>query len=286
MTAKRVKKAITIRETVDATHKRTNLRFCIRKGELLVGTNLCLPLCFGSVLSCLTARHQTFKKTELVPAHSLLLDSKMQTGLLASQFEPEKAADAEYRMWRAHFEKDKSRLVAALIDMLRFIYGADVGVAQAAAKHYLLAAKAHDARNWDSAVDELRLCFSLLFKYRNVCVDPGDIGRAHVKWIRLHDDLEFVVDKTPLCDAIAQTCAFEFGGGLGSVKAFEAAASAKVLATQHHDAAESPSTPSAEVEGHWQACAKQLFVFYQELNVAVTLLRRGDGTAATAKASL
>jgi len=93
-----------------------------------------------------------------------------------------------------------------------------------------------------------------------------EFDSSEVGWWKLHDELEFVADKTPLAKAFASLYAAEFGQKLGDLMK---AGQLRAEATREHDLAEVSGIAAEEAERHWDKAGELLVDFYIELKSTV-----------------
>ena len=168
---------------------------------------------------------------------------------------PESTARAEYEFWRAHDDKDRPRIEAALERWTGELYGLEPDVSAEAVGHLFGAVAAHDTREWDAAVEHAARYYAVIEKHSGLSFDPRQAGELEVAWWRIHDELEHEADKGPLVDAFSRLYAEVFGVSKDAVRQ---ACELKAQATVEHDRAEDPGTPTDQVEVHWAAAARAL----------------------------
>lgn len=177
-------------------------------------------------------------------------------------FNPETTAQAEYRFWRAHNDKDLPLLRASLEEWTSELYGMDKASSRDAVEHLFGAVAAHDSRDWGAAVEHAAGYYRVIRESSGLDFDPQAAGKLEVAWWRIHDKLEHEPDKTRLIEAFNGLYAEIFS--LPPDAAREASA-LKAQATVEHDLAEDPDTDPDAVDTHWDAAADLLVQSYRAL---------------------
>ncbi len=175
---------------------------------------------------------------------------------------PESTARAEYEFWRAHDDKDPSRLRSALERWTGELYGLEPDVSAEAVGHLFGAVAAHDTREWDAAVEHAARYYAVIEKHSGLSFDPRQAGELEVAWWRIHDELEHEADKGPLVDAFSRLYAEVFGAPVDAVRQ---ACELKAQATVEHDRAEDDGVDPEQAERHWHAAAECLRSSYTAL---------------------
>ncbi|MDP9211866.1 MAG: hypothetical protein M3N59_01165 [bacterium] len=172
---------------------------------------------------------------------------------------PDSTARAEYEFWRAHDDKDRPRIEAALERWTGELFGIDAAASREAVRHLFGAVAAHDIRDWDAAVEYASRYYRVIREHSHFTFEPHRAGELEIAWWRKHDELEHEPDKSGLVDAFCKLYAEVFGISENTART---ACELKAQATVHHDRAEDPGTPVEAVEDHWAAAADALSQSY------------------------
>lgn len=177
-------------------------------------------------------------------------------------FDPAKVASLEVKWWQAHNDKDRPLLIQILILWLQELYGVSEADAQSLVNYLAKAVAFHDNRQWQEATREMIDYYEQINKIHAANMDVEKAGELEVGWWKLHDELEFVEDKTPLAKYFSKLYA-----NIYSIDetALQNCGVLKAEATREHDYAESSDTENDEINKHWQNAEKYLHDFYIEL---------------------
>jgi hypothetical protein len=100
------------------------------------------------------------------------------------QFEPDRLADLELRMWQAYYAKQRVRLFALLVQMLHEHYHYPWPTATREGFHLARAAAAFgDAHgNYEQVLPDLRTGYATARDWLHAEFDPDDVARAELAW--------------------------------------------------------------------------------------------------------
>jgi len=185
---------------------------------------------------------------------------------MRGEFDPRVVGEAEVGWWRAHNEHKKELMLEMLIGEHSELYGFSAEEAGVALKGLFEAALLHDKRNWDGSRREATKYYQAIKDKTGLGFDPGEMAGLEVGWWIMHDELEFVDDKTRLADAFARLYAAQFGL---EQKKLSQAGKLKAQATKSHDLAEREGVSKDEAEKHWGRAGDLLVEFYEELKRVV-----------------
>lgn len=175
---------------------------------------------------------------------------------------PKKLARAEIGWWRAHHDKNKAMLVSNLVKQHMLLYSLTRKEAHNVLMPLFEAIKSHDKRDWNSEVKFATQYYRSIKNKTHMNFNPKEVGELEIKWWKIHDELEYNLDKTKLVIAFSKLYAEIFAI---KPKKLEIASRFKAQATYQHDLAENPQTPSFLIEKHWKKAEKLLINFYSEL---------------------
>lgn len=177
-------------------------------------------------------------------------------------FNPTQLGNLEVSWWRAHHEKDKTKMAQLLTEQNIVLYGFSEEEAKSALLDLINGVKNHDTRNWNQAIESVTSYYEKVKIKTHLTFNPKEMAILEVGWWQLHDELEFNPDKSKLALAFAKLYAAQFET---SVESMMAAGKLKAAATKEHDLAEDPNTSTTEVGNHWGAAKQHLIDFYAEL---------------------
>lgn len=178
------------------------------------------------------------------------------------EFDPQLVGNLEYGWWKAHNDRDKTRMAQLLIEQNMALYGFTQEDAKLALQHLIEGVKYHDIREWNEAVESVVGFYQKVKEKTGLGFDPREVANLEVGWWKLHDELEHNPDKTQLTEAFAKLYATEFGLPIETMRE---AGRLKAQATFEHDLAEDPNTDPNEVGTHWENAEQLLIDFYKEL---------------------
>ncbi len=181
-------------------------------------------------------------------------------------FDPVKVASLEVKWWQAHNDKDRPLLIQILILWLQELYGINQEDAQNLVRYLAKAVAFHDRRQWQEATREMVGYYEHINKILSANMDVEKAGELEVGWWKLHDELEFVEDKTPLAKHFSKLYANVYSINEATL---QNCGVLKAEATREHDYAESSDTENDEISTHWQNAEKYLNNFYAELKILV-----------------
>jgi hypothetical protein len=182
------------------------------------------------------------------------------------EVDPIQLGNLEVGWWRAHNDKDKSKMAHLLIEQNMALYGFSSEDAKASLQDLVEGVSYHDTRQWDEAVNAVTGYYQKIKEKTGLRFNPAEVAKLEVGWWQLHDELEHNPNKTPLADAFAKLYATQFGLEIEKMKK---AGQLKAEATREHDLAEDPDTLPNEVESHWDKANQLLIDFYGELKNAL-----------------
>jgi hypothetical protein len=181
-------------------------------------------------------------------------------------FDPEEIGTVEFTWWKAHHKKNKSLMAQMLLKQNILLYELNKIEAQKTLDFLIRAVKGHDLRDWGSAIKAMTKYYQIIKNRTGLEFKPKDAAELEIGWWKLHDQLEYVLDKTPLEQAFIKLYACIFG--VETTKLQELG-KYRARATYEHDLAEDPKTPSKEVDTHWQNTKNMLIKSYRELLSAI-----------------
>jgi hypothetical protein len=181
-------------------------------------------------------------------------------------YDPEKLGTAEATWWRAHHEHNSEILKKGLFEQNMEMYALSMEDTFKVLAILFEAVKAHDERDWDTAINKMSEYYFIVKNSLRLDYDPKDIAQKEIKWWKTHDELENNPDKTPLINDFAEVYSTQFGV---SKESLMKAAELRARATQEHDLAEDPNTPGDQIEYHWNNVKVLLIQFYDELKKKV-----------------
>ena len=100
------------------------------------------------------------------------------------QFDPNRLADLEVRMWQAYYSKEKARLFGLLVTMLHEQYHYSWATAAREAFHLARAAATFgDLRgNYEVVLPDLEAAYATAKSWLNAGFDPRSVARAELSW--------------------------------------------------------------------------------------------------------
>jgi hypothetical protein len=100
------------------------------------------------------------------------------------EFEPDRLADLEVRMWQAYYGKERVRLFALLVTMLREQYHYSWTTAATEGFHLARAAATFGdlKRDYESVLPELERAYSTAARWHRARFDPRAVARAELAW--------------------------------------------------------------------------------------------------------
>ena len=100
------------------------------------------------------------------------------------QFDPNRLADLEVRMWQAYYSKEQVRLFALLVTMLHEQYHYSWATAAREAFHLARAAATFgDLRgNYEIVLPDLEAAYATARAWLNAGFDPRSVARAELSW--------------------------------------------------------------------------------------------------------
>ena len=100
------------------------------------------------------------------------------------QFDPDRMADLELRMWQAYYSKENARLFGLLVTMLREQYHYSWLTAAAEGYHLARAAATFgNARaNYEVVLPDLEAAYGTAKNWLQAGFDPGAVARAELAW--------------------------------------------------------------------------------------------------------
>ncbi len=100
------------------------------------------------------------------------------------QFDPDRMADLELRMWQAYYAKEKARLFGLLVTMLHEQYRYSWATASIEGFHLARAASTFaDAKgNYDAVLPDLEAAYSRAKSWLHAGFDPRAVARAELSW--------------------------------------------------------------------------------------------------------
>jgi hypothetical protein len=100
------------------------------------------------------------------------------------QFEPDRLASLEVRMWQAYYAKERVRLFQLLVTLLREQYHYSWAAAARQAFHLARAAATFgDLRgNYDVVLPDLEAAYSQVRSWTDAAFDPRAVARAELAW--------------------------------------------------------------------------------------------------------
>jgi hypothetical protein len=100
------------------------------------------------------------------------------------QFDPDRLADLEVRMWQAYYSKEKARLFALLVTMLHEQYRYSWATAAREGLHLArAAARFGDLRgNYDSVLPDLEAAYAQARSWLGAGFEPRAVARAELAW--------------------------------------------------------------------------------------------------------
>lgn len=181
-------------------------------------------------------------------------------------FDSKSVGKVEVSWWQAHNIGDKQALMLGLVQHNAELYGLTMEEAQSVVQFMAQAVKAHDTKDWDSAIAKMTSAYEIIKVKLGASFGPAEAARQEVGWWELHDELEFVEDKTPLAQAFANLFALVF-----EVSSDELAEAGKLKAeaTRQHDLAEADGVDESVSLHHWEQAEKNLVAFYEHLKSVV-----------------
>jgi len=185
---------------------------------------------------------------------------------LIIDFIPEEVGGAEYGWWRAHNDRDYSKLAEFLTLQFSKQYGLSAEKAEMVSSSFLQAAKYHDQRDWEGATETITGVYRVIQKNTKLSFDPKVAGEREINWWRLHDELEDQEDKTPLTEAFMDLYSEIYGVDRELLRG---AAEQRTLATVEHDKAEQEGITPKEAKEYWNNAKKHLITFYTQLKEVV-----------------
>ena len=108
--------------------------------------------------------------------------------------------------------------------------------------------------------------YTIIKKSLQTSFDPKEAAQLEVGWWEIHDDLEFIEDKTPLANAFANLFSLVFNV---SPTLLTKAGKLKAEATKNHDEAESDNISEEIAKAKWLEAEKNLIEFYYKLQIAI-----------------
>lgn len=183
-------------------------------------------------------------------------------------FDPKIVGRYECGWWMAHNYGDNEKLLQNIIGEHCELYGFDVIEAKGALDCFFNAIKMQnpkiprEKRDWEGCYQEITKYYMIIKTKTGLKFDPKKAGKMEVDWWILHDNLEFVKDKTPLANAFAKLYSEVFGIDEGKMKKL---GELRAKATYEHDLAENTETPKNQVDKHWKETEKLLVGAYEEL---------------------
>jgi hypothetical protein len=100
------------------------------------------------------------------------------------QFDPDRLADLELRMWQAYYEKENARLFGLLVTLLREQYRYPWWMAAEEGFHLARAAATFgNARsNYEAVLPDLEAAYSTAREWLNAGFDPSAVARSELAW--------------------------------------------------------------------------------------------------------
>jgi hypothetical protein len=100
------------------------------------------------------------------------------------QFNAVRVADLELRMWQAYYAKDRARLFALLVTMLREQYRYPWATATVEALHLARAAATFSdlTTNYDQVLPDLEAAYGTVRSWADARFDPRAVARAELAW--------------------------------------------------------------------------------------------------------
>ena len=177
-------------------------------------------------------------------------------------FDPYIVGSLECQWWQAHNAKNKPLLLSLLKEQHVALYGLDSENSLEALKYLFDAVSDHDIRDWKSATEKAAMYYTVIKDKAGLSFDPQKAAELEVGWWKLHDELEYVEDKTSLANAFSLLYSEVFSI---AKEQLQIAGELKAQATYEHDLAEDPNTPPQDIGEHWGKAESLLINFYQEL---------------------
>lgn len=181
-------------------------------------------------------------------------------------FNPKLVSSYETQWWIAHHEKNKEELAKNLVRQHVELFELSVDDAKRAVGYFFEAVKKHDQRKLEQAIDFVADYYRVLIASLESEADPIELAKNEILWWRLHDELEFVDDKSKLTNAFASLYSRLFGISYSKMAKI---AQFKTTATHEHDLAESNGVDTKTAAIHWQKVQTLLENFYSALKSEV-----------------
>lgn len=185
------------------------------------------------------------------------------SGRSGRQFDPERLADLEVRMWQAYYGKERVRLFALLVTTLREQYGYSWAKATIAAFHLARAATtfAEARAEYEQVLPDLERAYSIAKDWTHGQFDPAAVARTELAW--------WVARRTPGQNSIENV-----GGKIADEYALLYGISRnKVLESALLRAQAAAIRDHGGQQTDWQQVAQLLRDSYRGLHMAISLAR-------------
>ena len=100
------------------------------------------------------------------------------------EFDPDRMADLELRMWQAYYAKDRARLFGLLVEMLHEQYHYSWATAATEGVHLARAAATFGDRtsHYEVVLPDLEQAYDTARRWLHAGFDPRDVARAELAW--------------------------------------------------------------------------------------------------------